>query len=221
MGQYARIQSLDLQLEVFEHFGRILAFAHQHEACNNVILLVLAGESLPRYAARLNGADVSDQQRRTGSLSDNDVTDVVCRFQKANPSNQVLLLAPVDITSAGIGAAATQSGKQLLQRDAIGFQLRKIRLHLVLLDEAAIGHHVRNTGHRFQLPRDDPVLDRTHVCRREAAFEPIAINLTDRSRQRSQLWVESRREVDVAQSLQHLLSREVRVNRIVESHRDE
>src|SRR5205085_12497532 len=119
--------------------------------------------SLPRTPGGLVRADVTDEQRGAVTLGDDDVADVVGGFEEPDAANQILLLALVDVTPAGIRAAAVQSHEQLLQRDAVDLHLCEIGLDLILLDEAAVGYDIGHARNRFQLPGHGPVLNRAQA----------------------------------------------------------
>ena len=66
------------------------------------------------------------------------------------------------------------------------------------------------------MPGNRPVLDRPHFRGRKVAFDPVSVDFADRRRQRSQFRSYTLGQIDVAQSLEHLLPGKIRVNRIVE-----
>ena len=42
------LRSCDLRLERLQHFGRVLAFAHEHDAGDDVVVLVLPDDAFDR-----------------------------------------------------------------------------------------------------------------------------------------------------------------------------
>ena len=96
------------------------------------------------------------------------------RLQHADTANQILLLAFIDVSAAGIGAAATERREELLQRDAVSLHPGKVRLHLILFDETAIGDDVGNARNRLELPCHRPVLDGPQLGGRHVALQAVS-----------------------------------------------
>jgi hypothetical protein len=90
--------------------------------------------------------------------TDNNSPDVVGRGQQADAADGVLLRTLRHIAAASVGVAAAQRIQQVLEGELVGAQLVEIGLHLVLLDEAAHGHHVGHARHLAQGAFDHPVL---------------------------------------------------------------
>ena len=208
------------RFDFLKHLRRILAFAHQHDALDDLVVVVAADETLPRHRAVVDFPDVAHEQRRAVVLGDNDRSDVGRRAQEADAANQVLLLPFLEIVAAGVGVAARQRGEHLLQRHAVRFHTREIDVHLVLLDEPAAADDVRHARRHLQRALDDPVLDAAQLGRtRGRRFEAEPVQLADRRRQRRQLRLDVGRQAGLLQPFEHALSREIVVDLIVESER--
>ena len=76
----SRSASRRVSLTAVEHLGRVLALAHQHDAGDDLVVVVLADHALARHRADRHVGDVADQQRRAAVLGDDDVADVVRRI---------------------------------------------------------------------------------------------------------------------------------------------
>ena len=105
-GQAGVVHLVDRGAHRLEHFGRILAAAHQHHAGHDIVVVVLTGDALPRHRADRYLRDVLDKDRRAASLGDHHVANVLWACEKAYAADQVLLAALLDIAAAGIGVAA-------------------------------------------------------------------------------------------------------------------
>src|SRR5262249_17585763 len=139
-------------------------------------------------------------------------------LEQADSANQVLLLAFLDVTASGVGAASVERSEELLQRDSVALHFGQVRFDLILLHETAIGHNVSYTRHGFQLARDRPVLNRPHVRWRKIACDSVSVDFTDRRCKRSQVRRNAGRQVYVTKTFQHLLPRKVRVDGVIKSN---
>src|SRR6267143_73488 len=142
-----------------------LAAAHQHHAGDDVIVVVLAGDALPRHGANRDLRDILHQDRRAAPLGDDDVADVVGPGEQADAADEILLATLLDVAAAGIGIAALDRLRELRQRDLVVAHPRGIRPHFVLLHQAAERHDVGDPGHHPQLPAHHPVLIGAQLAR--------------------------------------------------------
>src|ERR1051325_268361 len=117
----------------------------------------------------------------------------------------------------GVGVAALDRLRKLSQGHLVVAQLREVRPHLVLLDQAAEADDVRDAGHEPQLARHHPVLVGAQLARRVlVALDAVAVDLADRGRERRQLCLHAVWQVDLAQPLDDLLPGEIAVRPVVE-----
>ena len=126
------------------------------------------------------------------------------------------------IPAASVGAAALQRGEHLLQTDFVVFELGKIGVHLVLLDETAEAHNVRHARQQAQLAADGPILNRAQIARGVVgALDAVTVNFADGGGERRQLRLRILGQIGFAQAFQHLLAREIRVGLVVECENNE
>src|SRR5678815_247454 len=113
--QHAGIESVNFRLDGIKYARRILAFSHQDHACNDVVIAVLCGKALARYSADFHGADILNKHGRSVTLGNYDVADIVSGLKQADPANQILLFAFLNVTSAGVCTTPVEAREQLLK----------------------------------------------------------------------------------------------------------
>ena len=75
--QTAGVEFGDLVFDTLQHDARVFTFAHDHDAGDDVVVLVLADDAEPRHSANLDVGDVANQDRRGAARRHNDAADVV------------------------------------------------------------------------------------------------------------------------------------------------
>ena len=121
--QPRRIQRPDLFLQGLQHLRRVLALSHQHDAGDDVVVVVLPHDPLSRDRAHAHVCQVLDQDRHAAALGDHDAADLVGRAQQPDASDEILLPALLEVAPADVGVAALQRRKQLLQSHLVVAQL--------------------------------------------------------------------------------------------------
>ena len=163
--QHRMVQVVDPFLDVRQDFRRVLAFSHQHGPGHDLVLIVLADQTLARNRADGDVGEVADEQRRAVVFRDHDRPDVIGRSQQADAANKILLLPLVEIIAAGVRVSPAQRAEHLLKGDAVRFHAREIEAHLVLLDEAAAADDVGDAGRQLERALDDPVFNAPKLSR--------------------------------------------------------
>ena len=168
--------------------GRRALFAapHQHDALNDVVVLVEAGDAEPRLLADRDLRDVADQHRIAARLRHHGVVEVVDRADQADAAHHGGLRADVDGVAADIDVGVGDRLQHLRQRQPVGDQSVEIDLQFVGLGLAAPAGDVDDAGHGAEAALQHPVLQRLEVehavVRR--AFQAIAKNLAGRTERR-------------------------------------
>ncbi len=126
-----------------------------------------------------------DEHRRARVLRDDDVADVVGGAQQTDTANEVLLVPLLGVAAACVRVATLERVEKLLQRHFVIAQLRQIRVHLVLLDQAAEADDIGDTGDQLELTPDYPVLQSAQLAGISGVrLEGVAVHLADGRGQR-------------------------------------
>ena len=134
--------------------------------------------------------------------------DVVGGAQQADAADEVLLVALFQVAASGIGISLPQRRHDLLHRNVVGLQFRKVQVHLVLLHEAAEGDDVGNARREAHLALDHPVLQPAQLGEVVAGpGELVAEELADRGGQRRELGLGFVGEGDAAKPFEDELAR--------------
>ena len=222
LGQAVFVELRHALVDRRQHFAGVLALAHQHDAGDDIGVIVLPDHALTWHRAHGQSGEVAHQHRRAVAFGDDHVENFFRRAQQPDAAYQNLLAALFDIATAGIGAATLQCGEYLLQADFVVLQLRQIRIHLVLLDRAAEAHDIGHAGQQAQLAADGPILNGAQFLRGVTrALDAVSVDLADGGGQRRQLRLCVLGQIGFAQALQHLLAREVRVRLVVKRQNNE
>ena len=187
----------------------LLAAPHQHDALDDIVVLVLAGDAEPRLRADRHGGDVLDQDRRSVGRSDHGVGQRIDRPDQSDAAHHRRLLADIDGVAADIDVGVADGLQQLRQCQPVRDQLVEIDLQLVGLGLAAPAGDVDDAGHRAEAALQHPVLQRLEIEHRiiGRADQPVTIDLADRAERRDlRLGVVQERR-HLRQPVQHLLQR--------------
>ncbi|MCY1171705.1 hypothetical protein D9M73_118260 [compost metagenome] len=95
----------DFLLHRFDRWHRLRAALHQHDALNDVVLIVIAGDTQPRRIADLDMGDVLQQDRLTIGGADQHILDPRHRLDQPDTADDRRLRAEVDRLPADIAIA--------------------------------------------------------------------------------------------------------------------
>src|SRR5437867_3208499 len=110
------------------------------------------------------GADVANQNRRPVVVrADDDLLYVVDRLDVSPSPHHVLRAVELDEPSADFVVRAPDRFHDLVKREAIGEQRRRLDLDLVLLDEAADRGDFGHAGNGFQPVAKIPILEGAEI----------------------------------------------------------
>src|ERR1700709_85579 len=155
-----RIDPLDRDAHALDHLHGAFELLHQHDAGDDVGLVVTAGEPEPGGEADLDRGAIGHQHRHTALLGQDDIADVVHRGDDADAADIDRLFADRDGATADIGIARRNRGHDLRQRQAIGHHAVEVDLGLEFLGFSTEHGDVGDAGHDAQLAFDHPVLQR-------------------------------------------------------------
>ena len=204
-GQHAVVQLGDFFFHALKHNAWIFAFAHDDDACHHIVVQILADCAQPGQCANGDSSNVAYQYRRAVFAGHHNPANVVRRAQQADTANSVLLRALSYVAATRIRVAAPQRVEQVLKGELVSPQFVQIRLHLVLLDKASHGHHVRYAGHLPQRAFNDPVFQGSQLgggC--AIAADAIAHDFANRRGVGCDVGLNAWRQVDTAQSFADL-----------------
>jgi hypothetical protein len=126
----------DLGLHALDDPERILAVAHRHDAANR-LAAAFVEDSTAKVGAKLDRGDVLYEQRRAALLANHDVFYVANILNKTDAANEELVAVVLDDFRADIDVAALDRFIKFGQRHAMGMQLVRMNVDLILLHESA------------------------------------------------------------------------------------
>ena len=164
------------------------AASHQHDALDDVVVVVLAGHAQSRQVADCDGRHVGDQQRRAVAHRQHGVADVGHGADLADAADYRRLRAEIDRVGADIDVGAVQRVEHLLQREAVGQEPVEADSDVECLALAAPARDVDHARHRLEPAQQDPVLDGLEVGHAVArrADHAVAEDLADRAGRREE-----------------------------------
>ena len=221
VGQDLVIQLVDRGAHLLQHDGRVLVAAHQHDALHRIEIGAAADHALPRRPAVGDAGDVADEHRRAVMAGDRDDGDVVELTEQSLAANHQLLGAAFQDAAAGVVRRLLERVLQILDGQTVGGQLCGRGLHVDLAHQAAVADDVGDALHAQQPRLDHPLLQGAQAHGVGArARERVAVDLTDRCGQRTQLRRDAVGKVGVAQPFEHLLAGEQRIDAVGKCQRD-
>ncbi len=185
----------------------LFATAHQHDALDDVVVAVLAGDTKPRLFPDRHRRDVLDQHRIAAALGDHGVGEIVDRADQPDAAHHGRLAADIDGVAADVDVGIADRLQQLRQGQPIGDQLVEIDLNLIGLGLAAPAGDVDHAGDRTEAALQHPVLQRLQVHHAVVGrpHQPVAEDFTDGAeRGNLRLHVAGQRP-QLAQAVEHLL----------------
>ncbi|MNI53732.1 hypothetical protein D3C73_1085840 [compost metagenome] len=147
--------------------NRAAVFTDQHEHCaQHYFTAVFRGCTAAQLTADFDSRDISDADRRAVDVGHDDVGDVFDACHLPRCTDQQLLAAALDVTSANVGIVALQCRHQVGEGQFVGGEFFRVRGNLVLLGKPTDGVDLGHARYVAQLRLDDPVLDHPQISRR-------------------------------------------------------
>ena len=162
------------------------AAAHQHDALDDVVHVVVAGDAEPRQIADVTFATSPIDHRRALIAGDHRVADLVDRVDQPDAAHHGRLRAEVDGLAAHVDVRVAERRQHLRHRQAVAHQFVLVDGDVVSLGLAAPAGHVDDAGHGLEAPFENPVLQRLEIRHRIVGRpdHPIAVDLADRAGRR-------------------------------------
>ena len=178
---------LDLLLDALDRGRTLLAAAHQHDALDDIVFRILAGDAEPRLMPHDDGRNIPHQHRVAVTLRQHRIVELLDRANEADTAHHGRLGAEIDDVAADIDVAVRQRLENLRKRQAIGDQLVEIDLQLERLGLAAPADDVDDARYRAEPPLQHPILQGLEVEHAVAgrADQLIAVDFADRTDRRN------------------------------------
>ena len=156
-GGKAGLNLVDLLLDGSDDFAGVGAVANDDHAADS-LLAIFVEHAATELRAELHAGDIADGDRCAVIGGERNVLDVFEAADQADAAHHVLGVADFHHFSADIVVAALDGGNHLLERNVVGAELYRVKVDLVLLDEAADAGDFSDSGHGVELVLDEPVL---------------------------------------------------------------
>ncbi len=177
------VDLLDLGLDRLDGRHALVAAVHQHDALDDVVVPVLAGDAEPGLIAHAHLGHVAQQHRRAARGAQQGVLDLSGRVDQAYAAHDGRLVAEVHRLAADVDVGVVQRLQHLGQGHPEGDQLLVVDGDVVGAGLAAPAGDVGDAGHGLEAALQHPVLEGLEVGHRIAgrADQPIAIDFADRA----------------------------------------
>src|SRR5262249_39095732 len=141
----------ELLLHPVDDIQGVLAAAHHHDAADHVPPAVEVHDPPPDVGPQADLSHVAHQDRSAAPVvPHDDVLEVGDRADVAAPAHHVLGAGNLHQASAHVVIPLTNGLDHARQRDLESQEGVRIDVDLILLFEAADGHHLRNAGNALQ-----------------------------------------------------------------------
>ena len=141
------VDAFDRRTHARHDVHRALELLHQHDAEQDVILVVARRDAQARRKPDLVMGDIRQNYRQAALLAHHDVVDVADRAQHADAAHVDRLFAYRDRAPADIGVAGGNRVDDLRQGEAVGPHAVEVDLGLVFLGFAAQRRDVGDARH--------------------------------------------------------------------------
>ncbi len=159
-GRKGRLQLPELLLHPLDHARRVLPVAHHHDAAHRLPLAVQLGGAGAEGGPQRHGAQLAHQDRGpAGPGLHRDLPDVAGRAQVAAAAHVVVGGRDLQRLPAHVLVALAHRVDHVAEADAVGEQLVRVEVDLVLLHEAAHRGHLGHALHRGEGVAQGPVLE--------------------------------------------------------------
>ena len=175
------------------------------------------------FGALRDGGDVLDPNGRAVRGLDDGVLDVLNAGVKAQRLHVDLLRALFNEAAAAVGVVVGDLLLDLADGEPVGDELFGIEPDLVFLGRTAEAGHVDDAGHALEVLLQRPVFERLlfhHVVGGICALQGVPEDLADGAPVGPHLRNESRRQVHLAQPLEHVLAIDVAGGVVIEDEHE-
>ena len=111
------VQFVNLLADAQQHFGRVLALAHHHNAVDDVVHIVLTDQALRRELAHAHLGHIAHQHGGTLAFCHHHAFNVGAAPEAAQRAHQVLLPALCDGPATSVAVGALKGAEKLRQRN--------------------------------------------------------------------------------------------------------
>ncbi len=156
---------------------------HQHDAFDDVVVVVLAGDAQPWLGADADLGHVAEQNRRAVRGPEHGPLDLACGMDQADAADDGRLGPEVHRLAADVDVGVVQGLQHLRQGHAEGDQLLVVDRDVVGAGLAAPAGDVDDPGHGLEAALQHPVLQGLQVGHRIAgrSQQAVAVDLADRA----------------------------------------
>jgi hypothetical protein len=222
-----REPALDLRearLDALDGRQRVLPHAHDDDPADRVAAPVQIGEAAAHRGAHARAREVGHADGRAGRRrADDHLLDVADRLEVAEPAHHVLALGELHHHRADVGVGVLDGAHDGGDGHAVGLQLGRVDVHLVLLLEAADARHLGDAGDGRERVAQVPVLHSAQLGQVQPPGGVLERVLVDPAEPRG---VGAERGADAggqalldpAQIFEHARARPVEVRAVLEDH---
>src|SRR6202041_1213664 len=161
--QAGGVDFIDFGLDPPNGGNALGAAAHQHDALNDVVVVIKAGNPEPRQMINAHLGNVRHVHRNAAGAGDHRAADIIDRMNQSDPAHHQRLSTDIDRLTADIDVGIGQRLQYLWDRQPVVQQPPLVDDYFVSLGLAAPAGDVNHSRHGFESPLQDPVLDRFQV----------------------------------------------------------
>src|SRR5512133_1946003 len=181
----ARCNLGDLLFDGIDDVKGMGAVARHNDTADR-LFAILVEESTAELGPQLHTRNITHIHWSAIRRRDRNVFNVLELLDQPKPANHVFAVADFEHLGAYIVVAALHCREHIAHRDAVGSQLQRIDIDLILPNEAPDTRDLSHTGNRIELVLDVPVLNRMQSPAIVRAFHRIPEHLAHTGRVRPQ-----------------------------------
>ena len=159
---------------------RVFAVTHQHHAAHGLDTAFVE-RTAPEIRAKRHAGDVFQLDRRALLLTDDNLLQILRRFDEADATDEELQAVFLQYLRADVDVGLPHSLIHVKQRHALRTQLVRMHVDLILLHETSDARHLAHAFDGIELIAQIPVLDAAQFGEIEAlALDGVPKDLAER-----------------------------------------
>ena len=171
------LNRIDLLFDRLNYIQRVDAVARDDHAANRLSPVTVERARAERIA-KLYVRNVANVDRSAVRRADDDVRNVINRFNQPKPANNSPLPGLFQNVSAYVRVRALDRFYNCREWQVVTTKFVRVNVNLILLNITAHARNFRDAGHRVQLIAHEPILQRSQISQvHTVTFERVPEDL--------------------------------------------
>src|SRR6185437_7824068 len=152
-----------LSFDTIDHIQRICALPHDDDSANGLAFAIPFGNAFTDIRSKADCTQIAQQDGRAVVAADCRVGKIVQRMQIPEAADHVACAVHIQLAPANLARTRFYPVDHSGERNAIGEQLVRVKLHMILLHISADAGDLRNALNSFQLIAKLPILKAAQI----------------------------------------------------------